>query len=277
MLALGRAGDPSRLAQQFREAQPFPHLVLHDLLALDPASVASFPDPEWPHWERLTDAYQEGKSWCRDLERMPEPWSGVIRELTEPRFLRFLESVSGIAKLIPDPYLEGGGLHLSGPRGHLAPHTDYHVYGGLDLFRRLNVLVYLNPEWEDGDGGSLGLYAESDREPAVRVEPRFGTCVIFETSDVSIHGVERVAEGRLRRSVALYYYTAADSARYAGDHSTHWRVHPVDGAVSRVRVATYSALMRISRLFSMAAHLASPHFGLRAVRERLEERKREAD
>jgi hypothetical protein len=71
--------------------------------------------------------------------------------------------------------LEGGGLHLSGPGGILAPHTDFHTYGRLDLYRRLNVIVYLNPDWTKGDGGELVLTG-GDGQGRTEVEPRWGTC-----------------------------------------------------------------------------------------------------
>jgi len=274
VVALARfEAQTDRLAQSFRAARPFPHVVLHDLLELAPSCNAEFPTLDWPHWEHFFDGYQAGKSTCSELEVIPRPWRTIVEELSAPRFLRFLEGVTGIPKLLPDPYLEGGGLHLSGPGGHLAPHTDFHVYERLDLYRRVNLLLYLNADWRPASGGSLALFAADDLSRPLEVAPQWGTCVIFATDDASVHGVRPVAEGCVRRSIALYYYTSVETPAFSGDVSTHWKTHGDPSGARRVRILAYLALMKMSRLFSMLAHLVNPHFGLRAVAERLARRR----
>jgi hypothetical protein len=267
------AADRETLRQQFRDAQPFPHLVLHDCLDLDPAAVAQFPDPDWDHWTGLGDAYQKQKFACRDIDLIPDPFRQILVELCEPRFLEFLEEVTGIPKLIPDPYLEGGGLHLSGPGGILAMHTDFHTYSRLDLYRRINVLVYLNPDWTEADGGDLHL--DGDGGPTT-VVPSFGTCVLFETNDRSVHGFPTpVADGKWRRSLALYYYTSTEAAQFSGDATTHWREHGEQQGLRRARLACYRGLMHVSRAFSIAAHVVNPNQGMALVKTRLADRRRE--
>ncbi len=263
--------DAAELARRFREASPFPHLVLHDVLALPPSVAAAFPSDDWPSWVALTDDYERSKSACGDIHAIPDPFREIIREMSSPRVLRLLEVVTGIEKLVPDPHLEGGGLHCTGPGGHLAPHTDFHLHEGLGLYRRLNVLIFLNADWTPEQGGELVLGPVDDPSRQVVVEPRFGTLALFETDDRSVHGVRTVGEGARRQSIALYYYTSAPTHRFAGDQSTHWRTHGEGGVVHRARVWLYRMLMVGSRAFSMAAHLVNPHFGMRMVRERLAE------
>ncbi len=217
----------SALAEAFRTALPFPHVVIDDVLDLDERAVASFPDRQWPHWRSLGDAYQHEKRACPERGVIPAPWGQLLDELNSPPMLEVLEQLTGIDQLIPDPYLEGGGLHRSEAGGILAPHTDFHVYGRLGLYRRLNVLVYLNPDWAPGDGGVLELgHARHPERASRRIEPVWGRMVVFETNDVSVHGFpEPVAEGRTRRSAATYYYTAAETPDFSGDYTTHWREH----------------------------------------------------
>jgi hypothetical protein len=141
------AQNPERSAAEFRAATPFPHIVFDNLLNVRPEQIIEpFPDPSWPHWERCRDTYQVQKMYVENPDVMPEWLASIIRELSAPAFLQFLEQVSGIKALIPDPYLTGGGLHCSGPGGTLTPHTDFHLYPRLYLNRRINVIVYLNPE-----------------------------------------------------------------------------------------------------------------------------------
>ena len=249
------------LAAEFRAAKPFPHLVIDGLLQLDPAEMASFPGSGWERWHNLGDRYQLQKQACDDISVIPEPFAGLIRELSQPRFLKSLERISGIEKLIPDPYLTGGGLHASGSGGILSPHTDFHHYRGLDLYRRLNVLVYLNEGWREEDGGCLSLY-DGDN-PVATVVPEYGRTVIFQTDDASVHGFPvPVVEGKRRRSIALYYYTSGEATKFSGDETTYWREHgEQNGAVRKSRMALYKGLLNLSRFVSLAAHLVNPNQG----------------
>ena len=204
-------------AKMFAEAQPFPYVIIDDVLATDLfADGADFPEFDWEGWYRSPERYQFNKVTCKEWDRIPDRFIDVINEMSRPRFLLFLERLSGIRGLIPDPYLEGGGLHMSGPAGILTPHTDFHLHPHLGTFRRLNLILYLEPTWSERDGGCLELRNRSGMTKQV-VVPSYGRMVIFETSDHSYHGFpEPIAEGRRRRSIALYYYTANDSESFGG-------------------------------------------------------------
>jgi len=268
-------GAIGELAANYGKASPFPSIAIDDVLRIDPVEVASFPDLDWEHWNKLGDRYQHQKFSCNDLSVIPEPFAQIIHESASPRFLRILEAMTGIEKLIPDPYLAGGGLHLSGPGGTLAPHTDFHIYRALDIYRQINVIVYLNEGWEEGDGGSLTLY---DGEQAVKaIVPAFGRMAVFTTNDKSVHGFPvPVADGKWRRSIALYYYTAVESEEFSGDETTYWRQHDKPtGVVTRVRFMLYRALLQLSRVISIVAHVTNPLQGMGLVKTALENKKRE--
>lgn len=280
LLAIDRYDAEARAAlrDEFDHAQPFPHLVLADVLRVDPADLMKFPEPSWDGWLRYEDDYQPAKLMASDLASIPEPFARVIEEMASASVLRFLESVTGITALVPDPYLVGGGLHSSGPGGVLQPHTDFHVYERLHLYRRLNVLVYLNPDWRPEYGGCLELY-DARRDVKVKeVLPEFGTMVVFATDDRSVHGFTApIAPGHRRNSIATYYYTAREAEQFSGDYTTHWRRHrPVKG-VKRVRFLAYRGLLRTSRGFSLVAHLIDPNHGGRWLRAGRERRARESE
>ncbi len=245
----------------FAAARPFPHLVIDDFLTTEgKAGAADFPAGDWPGWRLFLDDYQKEKRTCNDIETMPRSMAALIDECSTPRFLAFLEAVTGIGGLLTDPYLDGGGLHCSGPGGVLAPHTDFHLYKRLNLYRAINLLIYLNPDWSEADGGGLELYGPGDTAPAVSVTPVLGRAVIFRTDDRSIHGfTEPVAPDRWRRSIALYYYTSRETGRFSGDTGTHWRNH--GARLTGPRLAVFEALIFCSRAFSKAAHAINPNKG----------------
>jgi hypothetical protein len=186
----------------------------------------------------------------------------MIHELSGPAFLQFLQAVTGIKGLLPDPYLNGGGLHSSGPGGVLMPHADYHVQGRLALYRRINVLVYLNPGWTQAEGGSLELFRKGETQPTVSIPPVYGRMVMFLTDDQSIHGfTQPVAAGpdRWRNSIALYYYTSEDTARFAGDNVTYWQSHGQHRGVKAWQLLGYKALLRGAWALSKLAHSLNPN------------------
>ena len=250
-----------RLAAQFKQAKPFPHLVFEDFLNLTPDELACvYPAPDWPHWNKRQDFYQSGKMYCRDTDVIPSLLSSMFYELSSPPFLRFLEVITGIEGIIPDPYYEGGGLHCSGPEGVLMPHTDFHYYDRLKLYRRLNLLLYLNPVWEEGFGGCLELWEKAAQRPAKLVVPKWGTCVIFRTDDQSVHGFSTpIEQGHWRRSLALYYYSSREAARFSGDGFTYWQQHGRQSGMNRLRVRLYQLLTRAARRLSHIAHRANPN------------------
>jgi len=254
--------ERDRLRTAFASAHPFPHAVFDDFITAGADEVVpQFPGPDWNGWEKLVEKYQGGKASCSEIERIPSPLKEMVEELGSPSFLRFLEEISGLDGLISDPYLEGGGLHVSGSGGILAPHTDFHIYPRLGLYRRLNVIVYLNPAWQPEYGGSLVLY-DGNEKPAQRVVPEWGRCVVFATDDRSVHGFpEPVVEGRVRRSMATYYYTSHEAAGFSGDTTTLWREHGEEGmgVLARARLGAYKGLLRGSRFLSRTAHFVNPN------------------
>ncbi|MHB8719336.1 MAG: 2OG-Fe(II) oxygenase [Candidatus Dormibacteria bacterium] len=249
-------------------------MVADGLIEVDQSALAAFPDVTWEYWDELGDRYQSNKRACSRIEMIPAPFAELIRELCEPRALRALETITGIKRLLPDPYLVGGGLHLSGPGGILSPHTDFHHHRQLDLYRRINLLLYLNEEWSEADGGCLTLYDGS--WAAKTIVPAWCRTVIFQTDDRSVHGFPiGVAAGRWRRSVALYYYTAAETRSFSGDATTFWREHGEQpGLTRRGRMLVYRGLLNLSRGISVLAHLVNPNQGLGLVRTVLANRKK---
>lgn len=130
--------------------------------------------------------------------------------LNSQPFLEFLSQLTGIPNLLPDPYFEGGGFHQIKPGGYLKIHADFNKHRMTGLDRRLNVLVYLNEDWEESYGGHFELWDTEMKGCVKKILPLFNRMAIFSTTDYSYHGhPDRLTcpPDRSRKSMALYYYT----------------------------------------------------------------------
>lgn len=193
-------------------AEPFPHSVIDwwftpDLLR---RVADEFPDvtrPGWKHYHNRDEGKYEGG---------PVMWGQAAFEYFDELESRIpaLQDLFGI----PDLSMEtvGGGYHLIPPGGRLAMHADFNRSPRTNLFRRLNVLTYLNDGWDD-EGGNLLL----GEDRSVSVVPEMGRTVIFATSAMSWHG-HPVPASRWRKSVAAYFFSPEPPPGYTADTSTVW-------------------------------------------------------
>lgn len=223
---------------EFRQATPFPHVIVDGLIdeTILREAARAFPPPESGSWITYTH-FNERKLGRSARQEIPEPIGAIIDVLNDDAFVRALSDLTGLS-LIADPELSGGGLHQTEPGGFLNVHVDFqaHPYRP-SLRRRLNVILFLNEDWQEAWGGHLELWSERPRECVVRVAPVFNRCVIFSTEPGSLHGHPdklRSPQGVTRKSIALYYFTEDDEVR---DTPTLYYPRPEDGALERLKIS----------------------------------------
>ncbi len=202
-------------AQEYQSAHPFAHCVIENFL---PEEITERLLKEFPViTDRETKRSQEiYKGLCLP-DQLPDSAAfarGLFYSFNSQPFLGFLEELTGIKGLIPDPHFLGGGFHETLSGGRLGIHADFNIHQKLRLRRRINVLVYLNHDWKPEWGGELELWTKDMKAKAKSVAPLFNRCVIFDTDDTSWHGHPDAMTcplDRSRKSLALYYYTASDA------------------------------------------------------------------
>ncbi len=221
--------DPHALREKYQSAEPFPHVVIDGLFddAELEAVLREFPAPDQMRWMRFDNAREKKLGFFYESSAISERIRRFLDAMNGFEMLLFLEALTGIDGLIPDPYFGGGGLHQIEPGGFLKVHADFNVHPKLKLDRRLNMLIYLNKDWRDEYGGHLELWDAAMRAPRQRILPSFNRTVIFSTTDTSFHGHPHPLQsppGVTRKSVSLYYYTAGrpESERSA-PHDTLFR------------------------------------------------------
>ena len=243
-------GVARRERESYAAAQPFPHVSLDGIFPNAYLRKVAGEFPELTRQEAATVVkcklhYQEsGKCAVNDdgPRVMSTPYArGLFSLLLSPDFAQFLETLTGIKGVIADTAFQGSGFHQTLPGGALAIHTDFHLNKRLMLTRRINVFLYLNPDWEDHFGGDLELWSVTKKSAQTSVPkphrrlaniaPKWGRLVVFTTGERTFHGhpMPLNTTHRNRRSIAMYYYTngAAKTELHEG---TEYPANPIQEA-----------------------------------------------
>ena len=215
-------------------AEPFCHAVIDEFL---PAELAEQILQHFPVDKKGHDKiYQKGYGGQFKRQVLPADCDEFTRNLfgffNSSSMLRFLEGITNIQGLLPDPYFAGGGFHEISSGGLLGIHADFRVNEGLQLIRRVNVLIYLNKDWQESYGGKLELWDKAMTHKVKEIAPILNRCVIFNTDADSFHGHPEpltTPPDITRKSIALYYYTALPIANDTGEsRHTNYVARPND-------------------------------------------------
>ena len=234
------------LADSYAAADPFPHVVLDDVLRPEAfrAAAESFPevgDESWTGYLHVNETKYGNKH--------PDTWGPVLnslaKEFVSGEFVDFLTKLTGIEHLLPDWSMDGGGLHQTLRGGHLNVHADFTTHHvNRNWLRRINILLYLNEEWDDDWGGQLELWDTAMTAAQARVKPVGNRMLIFSTNADSFHGhpdALTCPEGVARKSMALYYFTEEEAPER---RATNYRARPDDG-VKAVAIAVDRTLLDV--------------------------------
>jgi hypothetical protein len=224
---LQRRQDSLQLA--FENGDPIRHMVIEDFLAPHAAARAAqaFPKPE--EMGIAFAGLAEVKNAEQALHNLDPIFAEIFEGLRAPAFLQWLSHVTQISRLTADPGLHGGGLHQGPDGSYLDVHADFNIHPHLGLYRRLNLLIYLNARWEPQWQGYLELWSRDMQECRQYIEPKFNRCVIMETHDYAFHGYKelRLPSGITRKSLASYYYSSAHGEKQtAEEHNTLFQLRP---------------------------------------------------
>lgn len=220
------------MTKMYAAASPFPHMVLENVVRpkrlREVKNELDLIPPTSAKWRRADHESQVNKLWIQDVRDMPPKARNLIQDLNAREFLTFLSDLTGLRPLLPDPGLEGGGVHRVLPGGKLDLHADFNLHPKTRFHRRLNVLLYMNALGPREDyGGYLELHSK-DGTFVRRLAPSFNRMVVFSITDDAIHGHPEPwnpPDGRVPRdAIAMYYYTVDRPAHEkAPFHWASWK------------------------------------------------------
>lgn len=214
-------GDPTEVVELFRSkresyqtAEPFPHACFNGLVSdsLLEQVRAEFPAPDDDVWRRLEEpGYSHNKMISNDFESSAGHHAQrLFRALNSSFFLQCLENLTGISGLIPDPYGYAGGLHQYTRGGYLEVHTDFNYHPRLKLYRRVNLILYLNRDWKPEYEGGL-ILRDKTGSRSEEIFPGWNQMLIANIGPEAYHGFPTplaCPDGATRKSLATWYYTS---------------------------------------------------------------------
>ena len=190
---------------------PFPHAIINNFLPLE---IVKRAEQECIGLNQSVTAgspqFQKTKKVLYDYSKMPFVLKKTIDFLHSQDFLHILERKFNLKNLLPDWKLFGGGLHESFRGGFLKIHSDFIHMRKSKLKRRLNLLLFLNSNWNENWGGAIELWDKKMISAKKIVPPKINNAVIFRTDFNSNHGFPEpinCPDNVTRKSLALYYYT----------------------------------------------------------------------
>lgn len=211
--------------KDYKLQYPFPHGHTQGLFPQDVLDAVNAEIPDAPVIDTVSkkkgcikgdvkcysSSQQKFKNAFEDESVFGPATVAVFRKLKSPSFTKFLENMTGIHGLIPDPEYRGSGIHQTLPGGYLGIHADFNLYEKYDnIHRRVNLLLFLNDDWKPEYGGALELWHRDLKSCGAKYLPIMNRLAVFSSTDFSYHGHPHpltAPPGRSRRSLALYYYT----------------------------------------------------------------------
>ena len=221
--------DKESLEKKFQDAKPFGHIVIDDFLKTDIAEKAykKFPT-DYDDWHKYENPL-EVKYAFDDINNMDPSIRNIFLALSSPQLIKTFSKISGIENLEYDPCLHGAGLHSHPRNGRLNIHLDYEKHPLLsNKERRLNIILYLTKGWKKEWNGDNQLWDKKLTQPLVKTEVKFNRAIIFQTNNISWHGLpEKILcpLGKYRKSLAYYYIsdlvTKPNKNKVGNDGSGH--------------------------------------------------------
>lgn len=234
------------LRGEYLAASPYPHAVIDDFVDAAVAESVRREFSEVGERWKYYHHYNEKKLAITDLDQMPPSVTALLEEFQSRRFVKLIETLTGLEDLIADPALEGAGMHMIRRGGFLNIHNDFQTHTKNRTWsRQVNLILYLNHDWREEWRGHNEIWNEDVSTCERRVAPTFNRCVIFNTQAPAYHGHPdplACPDHESRKSLAVYYYR--EEQRAGKLTPTDYRPRPDDSRTKRILIRADEIALR---------------------------------
>jgi hypothetical protein len=207
--------EPTALAQVHATTSPVPYTIIDNFFPEELFKTLSFEvdflqESDWTVFSNDASYRKE----CRNFASTPRIQS-MAYSFQGSAFLKWIEQVTGLEKLVADPHYRGGGITRVSRGDSLGLHNDFNWNEQIRLTRRANLILYMNAEWLPEWGGELELWDFDRTECLVKIEPKPNRLAIWNYDERLIHGAPHplnCPEHIARQNFIQFYY---------GSNATH--------------------------------------------------------
>lgn len=184
-------------------------------------------DKRWQSSKKMINNNVGNKLEIATLENMGQNTQTILKKLNSKEFINSLEKITGINNLKSDIDLYGGGLVYTPKGGFLKVHADFNYYDKIKMYRRLNLIIYMNKEWDTSWNGNIEFWNQDISEKLLSYPPNLNTFLLFRVHDTAYHGYPdsiSCPDNMGRKSINIYYYTEEnDTLQDKSPHKTLWK------------------------------------------------------
>lgn len=255
----------SRLKQQHQQAKnqydstknSIGYFFIEDLLPVDIAKEIhrAFPRPEEMN---LNKSLREHKHIAAQMDQYHPLLEQAIYAFQDAEVVSLIQSICGISKLEPDTHLYAGGISTMKKGQFLNPHLDNSHDKDRNRWRVLNLLYYVNPNWENDFGGDLELWPDGVKGESIAIPSSFNRLVVMATHQGSWHAVRPVQVDESRNCVSNYYFSPDPLRESDRFHVTTFRGWPHQRLKNGILKMDSTLRMGLRKLFRKGVR-ENPH------------------
>lgn len=234
-----------KFTNSFNNAPSFRHICIDNFLQVPFAEELFSHFPSIQEMKKHYNGINEKKSEESDFNKLHISFQHLRTELSSEIFTNWLSKLSGIDDLSIPLDFRGAGIYQGGTGSFLDTHIDFSIHPTLNIQRRLNVLIFFNHNWQENWGGNLELWNATVTQCIGKFSPIFNRCVIFECSDISYHGYDKITAppGVFRKSFYLYSYSPV--GKHIKYHDTVFKLKPGIGRAKKLTTALKEEMKKI--------------------------------
>ncbi|MGB1018404.1 MAG: 2OG-Fe(II) oxygenase [Chitinophagales bacterium] len=197
------------LRHSFANAPHCKHIILDDFFTEETANLLFEHFPPFESLNVIRKSLNENKREDYNFEEWNPIFQKVRETLASEEWSKILSEITGIDGLFTNFDSLGQGVHQGAQGSYLDVHIDVNVNVEKKIWRRVNLLIYLNKNWKPEYGGDIELWDTAMKECLVKYPPNMNMAMIFVTDENSPHGYSKIniPEGESRKSYYAYYYT----------------------------------------------------------------------
>ena len=251
--------DIKNLKETIQVSEPYPHFCIDNFLNEEFANQIYNSFPSFQEAQKTGKEFntvnEQKKIQITDASKFPPAITRLNQLLASAEFIEMISDLMGIANLMADTDLTGGGIHETHSGGRLDVHVDFNYNENKKAYRRLNILIFFNKDWKEEYGGYLDIWDKDVKKCYGSFAPIFNRACGFATSGISYHGVTPLTcpPESIRKSFASYFYTKeAPEGWSAEKHSTIFKARPDEWMRRTILMPTESAARQAKRMLQQA-------------------------